>query len=310
MISFVFHPMMTSSNGNIFRVTGPLCGEFTVPGEFPTPRPVTRSFDVFFDLRLNKWLSKQPWGWWFEMPSWSLWRQCYVYHICGFMGHTPKLSWERNWKYKFASRLVQVHQFIVQSVSRFNKHHCLRPAIVGSISNLLFGKSLFKNKIYLASECNLNSIVTVVTPGHFAIAWVGTLVPGWYVCETYSRYLVMVSRSVLTGRCDLWVSCQMHKIAGCSCAGNAGTFSLPPQVSDPDMHQCTYVTHVPWCMPGSLTSGFLWSQWHSRRVRNPQFYVSDKIRPRLQHSFLFKISQMSWQPRRSFAPCLLALICW
>ena len=48
--------MMTSSNGNIFRVTGPLCGEFTGPvtGEFPLQRPVMRSFDVFFDLRLNK----------------------------------------------------------------------------------------------------------------------------------------------------------------------------------------------------------------------------------------------------------------
>ena len=32
--------MMTSSNGNVFRVTGPLCGEFTGPGEFPTQRPV------------------------------------------------------------------------------------------------------------------------------------------------------------------------------------------------------------------------------------------------------------------------------
>ena len=60
--------MMTSSNGNIFRVTGPLCGEFTGPGEFPKQRPVTWSFGVFFDLRLNKQLSKQPWGWWFETP--------------------------------------------------------------------------------------------------------------------------------------------------------------------------------------------------------------------------------------------------
>ena len=66
--------MMTSSNGNIFRVTGPLCGEFTGPGEFPAQRPVTRSFDVFFDLRLNQRLSKQPRGWWFETPAWSLWR--------------------------------------------------------------------------------------------------------------------------------------------------------------------------------------------------------------------------------------------
>ena len=42
-------------------------------------RPVTRSFDVFFDLRLNKRLSKQPWSWWFEKPSWLLWRQCNDY---------------------------------------------------------------------------------------------------------------------------------------------------------------------------------------------------------------------------------------
>ena len=41
----------------LFRVTGPLCGEFTGPGEFPTQRLVTRSFDVFFDL--HKRLSKQ-----------------------------------------------------------------------------------------------------------------------------------------------------------------------------------------------------------------------------------------------------------
>ena len=70
---------MTSPNGNIFRVTGPLCGEFTGPGEFPTQRPVTRSFDVFFDQRPNKQLSKQPRGWWFEAPSWSLRRQCNVF---------------------------------------------------------------------------------------------------------------------------------------------------------------------------------------------------------------------------------------
>ena len=41
-----------------------------------SPLPVTRSFDVFFDLRLNKRLSKQSWGWWFETQSLSLWRHC------------------------------------------------------------------------------------------------------------------------------------------------------------------------------------------------------------------------------------------
>ena len=46
-------------NGNIFRVTGPSVGNSPVTGEFPAQRPVTRSLDVFFDLRLNKLLSKQ-----------------------------------------------------------------------------------------------------------------------------------------------------------------------------------------------------------------------------------------------------------
>ena len=53
-------------------------GNSPVPGEFPTQRPVTRSFDVFFDLRPNKRLSKQCWGWWFETPSSPLWRHCNV----------------------------------------------------------------------------------------------------------------------------------------------------------------------------------------------------------------------------------------
>ena len=65
-------------------------------------------------------------------------------------------------------------------------------------------------------------------------------------------------------------------------SGMPETFSPPLRVSDPDMHHGTCVTHVPWCMPGSLASGFLWSRWQGkrsryfRRMRNPQFYVSGK----------------------------------
>ena len=39
-------------------------------------RPVTRSFDVFVYLRLIKHVSKQSWGWWFEISSRPLWRHC------------------------------------------------------------------------------------------------------------------------------------------------------------------------------------------------------------------------------------------
>ena len=64
--------------------------------------------------------------------------------------------------------------------------------------------------------------------------------------------------------------------------GMPGTFFLPPRVSDPNMHHETCVTHVPWCFPGSLTSGFLIIRsrgkrsQHSRYMRNPQFYVFGK----------------------------------
>ena len=58
-----------------------------------------------------------------------------------------------------------------------------------------------------------------------------------------------------------WASYQIRKIAGRACAGNAGNvfprrrFQRKPLVSDPGMHHGTCVTHVPWCMSGSLTCG-------------------------------------------------------
>ena len=59
--------MMTSSTGNIFRVTGTLWGESRDDRWFPSQRPVTRrSFDVFVDLCLNKRLSKQSRHMWYE----------------------------------------------------------------------------------------------------------------------------------------------------------------------------------------------------------------------------------------------------
>ena len=57
-----------------------LCmGNSPVTGEFPSQRPVARSFEVFFDLRPNKRLSKPSWCSWFETPSPPLWLHCNVY---------------------------------------------------------------------------------------------------------------------------------------------------------------------------------------------------------------------------------------
>ena len=61
-------------------------GNSPVTGEFPAQRSVTRSSDVFFDLLLNKRVSKQWWGWWFETPSRRpLLRHCDVQTMVCFM---------------------------------------------------------------------------------------------------------------------------------------------------------------------------------------------------------------------------------
>ena len=107
---------------------------------------------------------------------------------------------------------------------------------------------------------------------------VATLVVSTYNLLNYNRshiwiLLPLVWHGPLAGYVKLRVT---------HAPGMPGTFSPPLRVSDPGMHHDTCVTHVPWCMPGLLTSGFLWSRWrrkrsrHSWRMCNPQFCLSGK----------------------------------
>ena len=70
-LTWVYHSHYDVTKWKHFPRYWPFVREFTGPGEFPAQRPVTRTLNVFFDLRLNERLSKQPRSWWFEMPSWS-----------------------------------------------------------------------------------------------------------------------------------------------------------------------------------------------------------------------------------------------
>ena len=96
-------------------------------------------------------------------------------------------------------------------------------------------------------------------------------------CRHYSCFYDNSFRTVIHGPLTRYVKLRVARAPGMP-----GTFSPQLRVSDPDMHHGTCVTHVSWCMPGSLSSGFLSSRWwgkrsrHSRRMRNPQFYVSGK----------------------------------
>ena len=88
-------------------------GNSPVPGKSPTQRPVTRCFDVFFDLRLNKRLSKQSWGWWFETPSRPLLRHRNVLSVtieftpCFRLYHPRLLHW--HWDNRMTAPMPMVY---------------------------------------------------------------------------------------------------------------------------------------------------------------------------------------------------------
>ena len=76
--------------------------------------------------------------------------------------------------------------------------------------------------------------------------------------HSLKRFPVILVGGVIIGHGPLT---RYAKLRVVHAPGMPGTFSPPPRVSDHDMHQGTCVTHMSWCMPGSLTSGFPWSRW-------------------------------------------------
>ena len=94
----------------------PRVGNSPVTGEFPTRSPVKRSFDVFFHLRLNKRLSIQSWGWWFETTSRSLWRHCNV--------NTGKGNWKVSCSLSFTKSLKR-YWYGILSHRKHTKYFCL-----------------------------------------------------------------------------------------------------------------------------------------------------------------------------------------
>ena len=110
------------------------------------------------------------------------------------------------------------------------------------------------------------------------LPWLNCSISNWLSIQQQQKYH---EGSITPKRCRHGPLTRYVKLRVAHALGMPGTFSPPPRVSDPDMHHGTCVTHVPWCLLGSLTSGFLCSQRgkrfrHSRRMRNPQLYVSGK----------------------------------
>ena len=96
----------------------------------------------------------------------------------------------------------------------------------------------------------------------------------WSITKLFSHFWWSVNGS-LTRYVQLWVA---------HAPGMLGTFSWPPRVSEPDMHHGTCVAHVPCCMLGSLTNGFLWSMWRGNvpgacATRNFTYLVRGRWHP-------------------------------
>ena len=115
-----------------------LCeGNSPVSGEFSSQRPVTWPFDVFFDLRLNKLLSKQSRRRWFETPSCSLWRHCNAdcwLSLCsGWMIDIAFVIAPHSWHHIHWSKslpCVPRHRYI-----RDNVFHCTNKYSIHTFSN-------------------------------------------------------------------------------------------------------------------------------------------------------------------------------
>ena len=132
-----------------------LCvGNSPVTGEFPAQRPVTRSLDGFFDLRLNEPLSKQWWGWWFETPSRSLLHLCNCLYMVQIIHAIHQDSNQFHQYTNIPITIVQVSTYdIVMSWTIFCMHKyvfvflkivsCISRVI--SISSILYRKHINEN---------------------------------------------------------------------------------------------------------------------------------------------------------------------
>ena len=186
--------------------------------------------------------------------------------------------------------------FYISIYSFFNLHYSIYPCIINLhmfcifIYSYISTYSIFPNILYLhmfcisiysishiiclsVSQCLtysiiLNCTITWVVCPQQKVFCIKQVLPMSGLSHCYLMWLQLLMCTFQTPFRDWclhdyptpWASCQIRKLRVAHAPRMPGTFSPPPRVSDPDMHHGTCVAHVPWCMPGSLTSSFLWSR--------------------------------------------------
>ena len=170
-----------------------LCaGNSSVTGEFPQQRPVMWSFDVFFDLRVKKRLSKHSWGWWFETPSCPLWRHCSVKYFSYWKG---KSLWSAANKFEMSSLIIKYSYYLRWSINTylFTSHRLIRKTCL--FMNLLseintdivnFRPNIIKLKLMKASHI-------IILISRFYRAQPSTI---WFKYNAFIKFLHRVFESI------------------------------------------------------------------------------------------------------------------
>ena len=209
---------------------------------------------------------------------------------------------------------------MISSKSRQNAYYITLTIIIsGAYDNTeLHWRWLFILKCLIYSTKKLakmilakrSTMINVVWPFHCAMLWGNKSYQKLYLLPFLNIWTVWDTEIIAGGKHGAthptlsmpWVSYQVSEIADAHAQRMPGTFSPPPWVSDADMHHGTCVRYVPWCMPGSLTCGFLWrnvpgipgacaTRNFTYLVRGPWPLMTWRSRePVFQHPFYWHIS--------------------
>ena len=176
------HNMMTSSNGNIFRVTGLLCGEFTGRRWIPCKGQWGGALMFSLICTLNKWLSKQWWGWWFETPSGPLWCPCNDI----FFSRTLTLTIIHPW--------IQA----LECLSWVHPLACILPHQCFVVCNIILNHVIYKiwlQRNWIASSCKISPGISSINPNLFPSFY--TVLPFWNIILNKFANIVEPGKAVL-----------------------------------------------------------------------------------------------------------------
>ena len=203
-------------------------------GEFPAQRPVTRSFDVFFDLRLNKRLSKQWWGWRFETPSHPLWRHIngkWRWDLTAVRGDRISDGWITLLRFKNGYGLLNLRAL---KISMLYKNHTIEWKGTFEIPHNM---SYLKNeKCRFYSHVKIWELLDLRAHKCFWKALHSQYVGWWWHGYEWSE-----------GISTYWAShmglLPNTQNRGCACAGNAGNV-FPVTAGKRSRHASQHVRHA------------------------------------------------------------------